>query len=62
MNKFLLLIMLPLTMGLHAQDPQKKAVHQILDQWHEAADNADIETYFGLMGEQSVFIGTDAME
>ncbi|MBT8205830.1 MAG: nuclear transport factor 2 family protein [Eudoraea sp.] len=61
MNKFLLLIM-SLTMGLQAQDPQKMAIHQILDQWHEAAANADIEAYFGLMGEQSAFIGTDAME
>ncbi len=62
MNKIFLVIILSLTAGLQAQDKQKKAIHQALDQWHEAAANANFEGYFGLMGEQSVFIGTDAME
>lgn len=62
MNKIFLVIILSLTAGLQAQDKQKKAVHQVLDHWHEAAANANFEGYFGLMGEQSVFIGTDAME
>ena len=62
MNKFFLLIMLAFITGLQAQDKQKKAVHQVLDQWHEAAAKANFEDYFGLMGKQSTFIGTDAME
>ncbi len=62
MNKIFLLILLFFITGLQAQDVQIKAVHQVLDQWHEAAANADFDGYFGLMGEQSVFIGTDAME
>ena len=49
-------------LALQAQKTEKKAVHQVLDSWQEAAAKADFQTYFGLMGEQSVFIGTDAME
>lgn len=33
-----------------------------LDQWHQAASNADFEAYFGLMTNDAVFIGTDATE
>lgn len=40
----------------------EKEIHQVLDQWHQAAANADFETYFGLMSTTSVFIGTDAGE
>jgi len=49
-------------LSLQAQETKKKAIHKVLDSWHEAAAQADFPTYFGLMGEQSVFIGTDAME
>ena len=56
---FLLII---LSISLQAQETKKKAIHQVLDSWHEAAAKADFHTYFGLMAEQSVFIGTDAME
>jgi ketosteroid isomerase-like protein len=40
----------------------EKDIHQVLDQWHQAAANADFETYVGLMSTTSVFIGTDASE
>ena len=33
-----------------------------LDTWHQAAANADYETYFNLMTDTAVFIGTDATE
>lgn len=62
MNRILLLLLLTCIFGLRAQDSQKVKIHQVLDQWHQAAANAEFETYFGLMGDQSVFIGTDALE
>ncbi|PRP67899.1 nuclear transport factor 2 family protein [Nonlabens agnitus] len=37
-------------------------VNQVIDQWHEAAANAQFETYFDLMSNDAVFIGTDATE
>ena len=51
-----------LGLSLQAQETKVEAIHEVLDAWHEAAAKADFGTYFNLMGEQSVFIGTDAME
>ncbi len=33
-----------------------------LDRWHKAAANADYDTYFEIMTDDSVFLGTDALE
>src|SRR5690349_16554349 len=40
----------------------EKAIGAVLDDWHAAAAAADEERYFGLMTEDSVFLGTDATE
>lgn len=56
------LLLLFLSLSLHAQESAKNTIHKVLDAWHEAAANADFQAYFDLMAEQSVFIGTDAME
>ncbi len=37
-------------------------VAAVIDAWHAAAAAADEERYFGLMSEDSVFLGTDATE
>ncbi|MCX2718815.1 nuclear transport factor 2 family protein [Lentiprolixibacter aurantiacus] len=55
-------LLLFLSIGLQAQETPKKTIHKVLDAWHDAAARADFEAYFNLMGEQSAFIGTDAME
>ena len=49
---------------VHSQntDFHKKQIILVLDNWHEAAANADFNTYFNLMTEDAVFIGTDASE
>ena len=41
----------------HEQD-----VHNFMDKWHQAAWNANSETYFGMMDEDCIFIGTDLSE
>jgi hypothetical protein len=62
-NKILLgLFVLLCSMSLQAQDSKKLIVEQQLDRWHEAAAKADYETYFDLMVEPGVFVGTDATE
>ena len=38
------------------------AINRVLDDYHHAAANADWDTYFDLMSEDGVFIGTDARE
>lgn len=34
----------------------------LLDQWHQDAANANLESYIGAMSDSGVFIGTDATE
>lgn len=65
-HSFLWPILLLGIAALQAQDTDNENVRQelsqLLDRWHRAAAEADFEEYFGLMSEQSVFIGTDASE
>ena len=37
-------------------------VNQVLDDWHQAAADANFNAYFEKMDENSVFVGTDASE
>ena len=39
-----------------------EAINRVLDSYHEAASQADWDTYFDLMSEDGVFLGTDATE
>ncbi len=43
-------------------DAEEMKVHKVLNSWHEAAANANFESYFNYMSENSIFIGTDATE
>jgi ketosteroid isomerase-like protein len=43
-------------------EAQKKAIEQTINQWHKAAETADFKTYFNLMTEEAVFVGSDASE
>lgn len=47
---------------LFGQSDEKILITKALDGWHAAAGSADFDTYFGLMTEDAVFIGTDATE
>ena len=40
----------------------EEAIEDVLEQWHTAAGKADFESYFSLMAEDAVFIGTDPTE
>jgi ketosteroid isomerase-like protein len=40
----------------------KRVIDTTLNAWHKAAAQADFNTYFGLMHEDAIFIGTDATE
>lgn len=41
---------------------EKNAINELLDNWHEAAADADGDAYFSAMAESSIFMGTDASE
>lgn len=44
------------------QQNDKSVIHLVLDNWHKAAAEADYNSYFEAMSEESIFIGTDATE
>ena len=37
-------------------------INTVLDSWHKAAAEAQFDTYFNMMTEDAIFIGTDANE
>lgn len=37
-------------------------INELLNNWHNAAANADFEAYFDFMARDGIFIGTDARE
>jgi ketosteroid isomerase-like protein len=47
---------------LFGQGSEKTLIAKSLDEWHAAASSADFKTYFDLMTNDAVFIGTDATE
>jgi len=40
----------------------KAQISKTLNRWHQAAADADFNTYFGLMSNDAVFVGTDSSE
>jgi len=61
MKKSILLLLL-VNAFANAQISQKDQVSQTLDTWHKAAADANFNTYFDLMADDAIFIGTDATE
>ncbi|MGB5498556.1 MAG: nuclear transport factor 2 family protein [Maribacter sp.] len=62
-NNILLLFLVSFIMNVGAQEiKSEKELNAVLDTWHKAAAEANFDTYFGLMTNDGVFIGTDAME
>jgi len=43
-------------------DANTKDLDLILDNWHLAATNADIDAYFSALSNDAIYIGTDASE
>lgn len=52
------------SLSMFAQDNSKAKdqISETLDRWHQAAASANAETYFNLMTNDAIFIGTDADE
>lgn len=43
-------------------DKEKERIDETLDAWHKAAAEANYNSYFNVMTEDAIFIGTDATE
>ncbi|EJL65906.1 nuclear transport factor 2 family protein [Flavobacterium sp. CF136] len=57
-----ILLLLFITVFANAQNTEKEKISQTLDAWHKAAADANFNTYFDLMADDGIFIGTDATE
>ncbi|MCD6555837.1 MAG: nuclear transport factor 2 family protein [Bacteroidales bacterium] len=44
------------------KDKQKQSINRLLDNWHKAAADADLENYFTKMSDDAIYLGTDASE
>ncbi|MDM8160565.1 nuclear transport factor 2 family protein [Labilibaculum sp. K2S] len=42
--------------------PQNKEVDEFINKWHKTAAEAELTSYFDMMSENAVYIGTDAGE
>lgn len=61
-NIYLFLFILVFSMGITAQENLKQDLAGLLDSWHEAAADNDLEGYFELIDDEGVYIGTDSSE
>lgn len=61
-KRLLFFILLPIFVQAQQSLGVKEQITSVLDQWHKAAADASFDTYFSLMDQQSIFIGTDAEE
>ena len=62
MRYYLLIFVLYYSCTPVLEQDNKETVNLVLNQWHQAAANADFDTYFSLMTDDAHFIGTDATE
>ena len=46
----------------YAQNKDKKAIDEMLNNWHKDATNAKFDDYFSALTDDAIFIGTDASE
>ena len=54
-------ILFGVSLSLFAQN-EKNIIEDLLNQWHQAAANADQQTYFDFIAAGGIYIGTDATE
>ncbi|WP_206486509.1 nuclear transport factor 2 family protein [Thalassotalea sp. G2M2-11] len=58
LKPFIVMLLILFSCALSANDK----LDQTLDNFHQAASEADFERYFSLLAEESIFLGTDATE
>jgi len=63
MKKYFALILLLASFISGAKElTDKRAIASVLDQFHQAAANANADKYLNLLNDEAVFLGTDASE
>ncbi len=59
---FILALILSLGACKNKVNTNPKEINTLLDNWHLAATNADIDNYFSALSDDAIYIGTDASE
>lgn len=64
LKQFVFLIALVFLLGAcqNKIDTNPKDINTLLDNWHLAATNANLDTYFSVFDNEAIYIGTDASE
>lgn len=63
MRKFLFLLLLGFSLSsCHPKEHDKDKIANLIDNWHQAASDAQLESYFGMMSKNAIYIGTDPGE
>lgn len=57
-----LLLFLLLSVSGKSQSSTENQINGLMDQWHQAASEANADGFFGLMSDRCIYIGTDAWE
>ena len=61
-NKNRLLLTLSFLIFSYLSSAQTDQLNHLIDKWHKAAADANAVTFFGLMSDDCIYIGTDASE
>ncbi|MCZ4694277.1 hypothetical protein DWB61_04735 [Ancylomarina euxinus] len=59
---FIILLTFSLVACRNKTITEPKEIHTLLDNWHLAATNANLDAYFSAMDDNAIYIGTDASE
>lgn len=61
-KNILILLIFFLSFSLYAQDSMENDIDNFLTSWHEAAASCDQTSYFKMIDENGIYIGTDSTE
>lgn len=65
MNKFSLIVLtllVALASSFSCMADDKGSINKVLNNFHQAAANAEAKSYFDLLSDDAIFLGTDASE
>lgn len=62
MKTFITLLLAIIQFSLYAQNTDKEIINDLINQWHKDASIANGDSYFNLMTDDAIYIGTDETE
>ena len=64
LKRFVVFIALTCSLGACQSkvNTEPQEINALLDNWHLAATNANLEAYFSVLDDKAIYIGTDASE